>query len=222
MNHGEEPHLQHVREARKGRQVAAAAKRIVDGARRTFYQHGIIVESSTGTYLTDCSGFVSYVLEGVAPEHYGAIPRSVAHPYPRAFEFFDYFVSRAVDASLGWQRIDRFCEAREGDVVAWRKERIEPNEDSGHVFVVAEAPALVTAGVWAIRAYDSSALQHFDDSRERNGAFLSGVGTGTILVHVDARGRACGFQFGPGDSLHEAPIATARLEPLGPNRGDES
>jgi hypothetical protein len=213
--------LRHEREARRAPPVAVAAKRIVDGARRTHYQHGIIVQPSTGTYLTDCSGFVSYVLEGVAPEHYGAIPRAVAHPYPRAFEFFDYFVSRAVDSSLGWRRVNRFFEACEGDIVAWRKEHVHEDADSGHVFVVAEPPELVTACVWAIRVYDSTDVPHFDDSREHNGVFASGVGSGTVLIHADAHGKAIGFQFGPDDELHELPIATARLEPLAPHHGED-
>ena len=172
------------------------------------------MDPDTGTFLTDCSGFVSYVLDGIAPEHYGAIPRETGHAYPRAFEFFDYFASRAVHASRTWRRVERLSESCEGDLVAWREVRVREDHDSGHVFVVAEAPALVSARVWAVRVYDSSDVPHFDDSRVRSGAFAGGVGTGTILIHVDGGGKPIAFQFGKDDSLHEVPIAIARLEPI--------
>jgi hypothetical protein len=203
-------------EATKGREIATAARRMVEGARLTAYEHGITVDPSAGTYFTDCSGFVSYVLERVAPEHYGAIPREVAHAYPRAFEFFDYFVSRAAQASFGWRRVDRFVDAREGDVVAWREQRVRDDQDSGHIFVVAQAPIPIGDGFWLVGVYDSSDIPHFDDSRERGSEFRSGVGMGGILIRVDAEGRAIGFIFGSGDSLHDLPIVVARLEPLAP------
>ncbi len=206
--------MQHKKEAIMSYEIARAARRIVDATKRTAYEHGMIMDPSTGAFFTDCSGFVSYVLEGIAPEHYGAIPRESAHAYPRAFEFFDYFASRPVDASHAWRRVGRLLDAREGDLVAWRLARVREDRDSGHVFVVAEAPALVTAGVWGVRVYDSSDVRHFDDSRERNGSFAGGVGTGTILIHADGAGRHTAFQFGPDDSVHEAPIAIARLEPI--------
>ncbi len=208
--------MQHTREATESREVATVARWIVQGVKRTAYEHGLIADPATGSLFTDCSGFVSFLLEGIAPEHYGAIPRQTDHAYPRAFEFFDYFASRAADATRAWRRIPRLFDAAEGDLVAWRAPHLRADQDSGHVFVVAEAPALVTAGVWAVRVYDSSDVPHFDDSRGHSGAFASGVGTGTILLHVDALGRAIGFQFGPDDALHEAPIAIARLEPIHP------
>ena len=206
--------MQPQHEARRGHQVAIAAKRIVEATRRTTYQHGIIVDPTTGTYVTDCSGFVSLVLEGVAPVHYGAIPRKLDHAYPRAFEFLDYLASQSTEAPLGWRRIECFGEVAEGDIVAWRRERIHDDQDSGHVLIVAEVPRPVAADVWAVRVYDASDVRHFDDSRESEGVFKSGVGSGTILVHVNARAKPIGFQFGPADSVHELAIAVGRLEPL--------
>lgn len=208
--------MKHDREATKGDELATTTRRMVEGVRLTSYEHGVIIDPHAGTYFTDCSGFVSYVLERIAPEHYGAIPREVAHPYPRAFEFFDYFASRAAHASFGWRRVDRFFDVREGDLVAWREKRVREDHDSGHVFVVAQAPMPIGDGFWLVGVYDSSDVPHFDDSRERSGEFRSGVGMGGILIHVDAEGLPIGFIFGSEDSLHELPIAVARLEPLAP------
>jgi hypothetical protein len=44
--------------------------------------------------------------------------------------------------------------------------------------------------------------------------FTSGVGAGTILLHVDGRDRPAAFQFGPDDAVRELPIAVGRLEAL--------
>ncbi len=205
--------MPHDREATTSHALATAARQMVDGVHLTAYEHALIIDPDAGTYYTDCSGFVSFVLERVAPEHYGVIPHELAHPYPKAFEFFDYFASRAVDAVRGWRRVERFCDARAGDLVAWRLRHLQEDKDSGHVFVVAEAPKLASSDVWAVRVYDASDVLHFEDSRERGGIFAGGVGTGTILVHTDAHGKPTGFQFGPGESAHEAPIAVARIEP---------
>jgi hypothetical protein len=214
--------VQHQKEATTGHEIATATRRMVEGVQRTAYEHGMIIDPQTGTYFTDCSGFVSYVLESIAPEHYGAIPREVAHAYPRAFEFFDYFVSRAAGPSLGWRRVEQLCDARAGDLIAWRKAHVEEDEDSGHVLVIAGAPIHMLGDVWGVHVYDSSAVPHFDDSRERIGSFAGGVGAGTIIVDVDARGKQVGFQFGPDDRFHDLPIVIARLEPFVLEPGNEN
>jgi len=205
---------QQAREARRVHAIATAAERIVGAVNRTGYGHGIIVDAATGTYITDCSGFVSLVLEEVAPIHYGAIPREVDHSYPHAFEFFSYFAAQSTDTSLGWRRIECAVDLSGGDIMAWRKRRIEDDQDSGHVLVVAEPARPLAPEVWAVRVYDSTDLRHFDDSRYSDGVFTSGIGTGTILVHVDGDDRPTAFQFGPDDAVHELPTAIGRLEAL--------
>src|SRR5271163_3876916 len=121
---------QQANEARRVHAIAVSAERIVAAVNRTGYGHGIIVDTATGTYITDCSGFVSLVLEEVAPVHYGAIPHEVDHSYPRAFEFFSYFAARPTDGSLGWCQIQCVADLTGGDIMAWRKRRIEDDQDS--------------------------------------------------------------------------------------------
>jgi hypothetical protein len=205
-------------EVRRVHAVAIAAERVVKATKRTSYQHGIYVDPATGTYVTDCSGFVSLVLEEVAPVHYGGIPRDVAHPYPRAFEFFDYLAKQPTAPSLGWRRIEHVARLAGGDVVAWRRRHVEDDEDSGHVLIAAEPARPLSPEVWALRVYDSTDVRHLDDSRDANGIFQGGIGTGTILVHVDGQDRPTAFQFGPDDAVHELPIAIGRLEALTPPR----
>lgn len=206
--------MQQQSEARRGQQVALEAKRIVSATRRTSYGRGVLADPTAGTYVTDCKGFVGLVLEGAAPVHYAAIPRGRDREYPGAFEFYDYLASRSIEAPLGWRRLECFDDVAEGDVIAWRGERIASDQDTGHVLIVAGPPHPVTADVWAVRVYDSSNVPHFDDSRGSGGSFRGGVGSGAVVVHVSSRARAIGFQFGVDDDLRELPMVVGRLEPL--------
>jgi hypothetical protein len=199
---------QQAEEARRVHAIATAAERIIGAVNRTGYGHGIIVDTATGTYITDCSGFVSLVLEEVAPIRDGAIPREVDHSYLRAFEFFSYFAPQlrrrrrwaggASSASLIPPAATSWL---------WRKRRIADDQGSGHVLVVAEPARPLAPEVWAVRVYDSTDRRHFDDPRYSDGVFTSGLGTGTI-----GRDRPTAFQFGPDDAVRELPIAIGRLE----------
>jgi len=212
--------------------VAEAAALILQNTRHTHYQHNPVIDPATGTYKLDCSEFVSYVLHGVTPQNYARIPREPKQPCPRAFEYCDYLESLTYDtthgwqrtyeidgalvyeAAQGWRRIERLADARRGDVIAWRFARWASEADTGHVLLVAEKPTKVGSWLTAVRVFDSSRIPHFEDSRERSGAFESGVGTGTLMFHVDRAGVPTAVQFGPSDRFHALPIVIGRLESL--------
>jgi hypothetical protein len=61
-----------------GSQVVKEALRILENTQQTRYQHDIYIDEGTGIYDVDCSGFVSYILELVAPYHLELIPVSGA------------------------------------------------------------------------------------------------------------------------------------------------
>jgi len=219
-------------ETSRRQQVADRAALIVRTVKHTHYQHNPVIDPATGTYDLDCSEFVSYVLNAVAPEHYVRIPKEPSRICPLAFEFCDYFRSLVYDETYGWRRssdvdgalvyegaqgwkrVARLSEARRGDVIAWRFPHWAAGTDTGHVFIVAEKPAPAVSGLTALRVFDSSTTPHFDDSREQGGTFESGVGRGTIMFHVDRAGAPTAFQFGPGDRFHAYPIVIGRLEPF--------
>jgi hypothetical protein len=56
--------------------VATEAAWFVENVKHTHYQFQMVVDESTGTYLMDCSEFVSYVLQQTAPRHLAIIPRA--------------------------------------------------------------------------------------------------------------------------------------------------
>jgi hypothetical protein len=100
-----------------------------------------------------------------------------------------------------------------GDIVAWRSELIEPGNNTGHVFIVAADPEILDDGVISVLAYDSSNIRHYDDTRGQGGnSPATGVGAGRI--HFRPGDSGWEFQFGPGDSYHECPIAVGRIQPL--------
>ena len=55
--------------------VGERAECVVEEVKHTKYQHKSYIDEATGTYDVDCNGFVAYVLQGVAPEHYHEIPK---------------------------------------------------------------------------------------------------------------------------------------------------
>ena len=66
--------------------VAAEAEAILLSVVHTVYQHDTYVDVETGTYDMDCSGYVGYVLQRIAPRHYQTIPSDSAAGRPLARE----------------------------------------------------------------------------------------------------------------------------------------
>jgi hypothetical protein len=107
-------------------------------------------------------------------------------------------------------------DARAGDIIAWRFPTIETGQDTGHVLFVAETPTVDAAGIFLVRAYDSAATPHFDDTRGNGpGEFPNGVGSGIINFKVDGAGRPIAFLFSPPESAEYSflQIAIGRAEP---------
>jgi hypothetical protein len=200
-------------EASQGAQIAAEAERIFNNTKQTLYQYpAYVVEENTGRYDIDCCGFVSYILANIAPEHLKMVP-TIHWPVPLAFEYFLYFDSLSTRGSAGWSPVADLRDSLPGDIIAWR--RLASVGDTGHVFVVVDAPVVVAPGVVAVNACDSSNILHYDDSRSVvDGEQATGVGTGTIRFEIDDTGKPTAFQFGHGDRFHSYSIAIGRLVPI--------
>jgi hypothetical protein len=187
--------------------LATEGEGIVNSVRYTDYQHYTEVDESTGTYIMDCSGFVSYVLECVAPAHFEMIPKEVNQPRPRAVKFYEFLSTLPTDGN-GWKAIDRFADVRRGDIIAWRHPGpIKPHGDTGHVLIVARTPRAEADDLYSVVVYDSSNIPHNEDTR-RDG--VTGVGMGEIKFRTDCDGRPTSFQFEVRDSFYSYPIAIGR------------
>jgi hypothetical protein len=191
-------------------QIAWQAEFIVNNLQQTDYQHIENIDVDRGVYDCDCNGFVGFVLERAAPDHYAMIPIEPGQQRPRAYIYYEFFTSPTLPG--GWQQIAVLLNVRRGDIIAWRVAEIVEGQDTGHVFFVAETPTIVDPGVYAVRVYDSAAVAHYDDTRADG---ESGVGSGFINFQVDDTGAPTAFQFGPSqDQFLTLPIAIGRVEPL--------
>jgi hypothetical protein len=192
--------------------MASQAEFIVANLQQTDYQHIEEIDVDRGVYKCDCNGFVSFVMERAAPDHYAMIPKETNQLRPRAFEYYVFFSSLTPRSTGGWHRIDFLQDARRGDMIAWRFPQIEKGHDTGHVLFVADSPTVDTEGIFTVACYDSSAQPHFDDTRGNGkGEFETGVGAGLIKFKVDNTGRPTAFQFAPSDGFKTLPIAIGRL-----------
>jgi hypothetical protein len=193
-------------------QIASQAAFIVNNLQQTDYTHIENIDPDLGIYDCDCSGFVGFVLEDIAPDYYAMIPKEVNQLRARAFEYYDFFISLTTEPTSNWQPLFFLRDVRPGDVIAWRFVEIETGHDTGHVLFVAEAPVIIDDDIFAIRVYDSAADSHSHDTRGNNeGEFKSGVGSGIINFKVDDTGKPVEFQFTPNSDFKNLPIAIGRI-----------
>ncbi len=196
-------------------QLAAQAETIVNTLQQTQYQYTEQIDPDTGVYDCDCSAFVGYLLQTLAPGHYSLIPKELAQPRPRAFEYHDFFTTLTPTSPGGWHRILFLPDAQRGDILSWRFPDIEKGHDTGHVVILGDTPHEVQPGVFAVRVYDAANAAHFEDTRGSGpGQFPTGVGTGFLNFQVDAEGKPTAFQFAPADSFDVESIVIGRPEPL--------
>jgi hypothetical protein len=198
-------------------EFASQAESMVSNLLQTDYQHIEHIDVDARVYDCDCSGFVGFVLELIAPAHYAMILPEPDWPIPRAFKYYEFFASLTPESTGGWHRIDYLKDARPGDIIAWRFPTIEANEDTGHVMFVDETPTVDATGIYSVVVCDSAIKPHFDDTRGTGeGQFGNGVGRGTIRFMVDADGKPISFLFSPPASAEFTylPIAIGRAEAL--------
>src|SRR5271170_6597299 len=79
-------------------QLASKAENIVNTLKQTDYQFQEKIDTSLGIYDCDCNGFVGFVLEAVAPEHFKMVPKETTQLRPRAFKYFEFFASRTPES----------------------------------------------------------------------------------------------------------------------------
>ncbi len=205
--------------------IAAMAESIVNTLTQTDYQHVDHIDSSTGVYDCDCNGFTAFVLKAVALQNFEQIPIDTqvgsVESRPRAFEYYDFFVSLTPQSTGGWSRVDLLSDAGRGDILAWRYPTVEPHVDTGHVVTLAETPTLDASGeFYVVRVYDSAAEAHFDDTRMPDGqpsaTGTRGVGSGFLNFKVDGVGRPIAYLFAPPLTAQYSyrPIAIGRAQAI--------
>lgn len=175
--------------------------------------------------LTDCSGFVSFVVDQIAPTQYDVVAalKEPGKPWPRAHiyqRFFAGLLGRpTVSPSKGWSAVPDLRKAWPGDVLAWclndyctaTGEVPEPG-DTGHIMVIGRVMPL-GADTVAVTVYDSSAVIHYGNppyTCAPNGELCQatgrdGVGIGAIHFKINAQGAPIAFQFNAAGQWHPQP-----------------
>jgi hypothetical protein len=97
--------------------ILAKAESILNHVVQTKYQHKEYIDADAGIYDCDCNDFVGFVLDQLLPAHYAMIPKEPHRRRPRAFKYYEFFMSRPPKAP-GWRKIDALAIARPGDIIA--------------------------------------------------------------------------------------------------------
>jgi hypothetical protein len=198
-----------------GPMLADKASDVLANVKETRYVHTQHVDAAIGVYDVDCSGFVSWILQQIAPRHLQQIPVDDRAGRPLARDYYEFFASRSVEAEQGWQQIFGLRNVGRGDLIGWLLSET-PHGDTGHVFVVQAMPLPNPDGTFRVSVIDASDVKHFEDSRGTGpGQFPTGVGSGFIHFKVGGEGNPTAFQFNATDAFVTAPIAICRIEPLG-------
>ncbi len=200
-------------------QIYNEAENIFENTISSHYQH--IHENAeqqaqkiNGQYqvVTDCSGFVSYVINSVAPKHYASIHQISGRSYPHAKTYAQFFSELPENKSMnGWLKINSVGELKRGDIVAWEKPDSSRSETrhkgSGHVMIVIDKPEKPvyenfkgrTIKYVEIYVLDSSSVEHFPPQslpKLSHSQFRDGVGKGMIRLILDEQDNVIGFWEG--------------------------
>ncbi len=184
------------------------ADRILHNVKKTHYQHNLLFNETSGTYLCDCSGLVDYVLGRVAPDALAKIKThsKTHHPKekrPLAQDYYEYFTelkagSAGATSSGKWSAVKKLTDATKGDVIAYKYTKAADKPDTGHVMIIAGTPEPTGQHYWKhltwkqykVRVIDSANSGHDEDKRTKTS---NGVGAGFMYYYVDSSGTPVGF-----------------------------
>jgi hypothetical protein len=75
--------------------------------------------NTKGVYDMDCSGFVDYLLQQIAPAQFAPLRIEPGHTRPRAAMYFDLFTRLTKSPLPRWEAVPKLGEVRRGDIIAW-------------------------------------------------------------------------------------------------------
>lgn len=191
-------HAQDVHYAHRKRPAAEQVTELADGRLQS---------------INDCSGFISWLLQGTSSQHYSSIAElQKERPYPQVKTYADFFASlQPGQASGGWLRLADVNELKRGDIIAWQKDASADGSlkkgNTGHIAVVCQKPGAVFEEsiqgkkyrLVSIAVIDSSSVYHFPpESVPPNSGQLKrdGLGKGEIRLALDEAGAAIAYWEG--------------------------
>lgn len=135
----------------------------------------------------------------------GAIASHHRRPLAKHFEAF--FSAPAAP----WTRVYRANDLVPGDVIAWLEPPETHSRNTGHIVIAADRPH-ARGDELVIRVIDSSHSGHGKGDRRVREA-RNGLGTGDLVLHVGADGRADGYRWSTWkrSKLFLTPVAIGHL-----------
>lgn len=155
---------------------------------------------NTPIAFTDCSGFVSWMIQSQSSTVYSALSSQILAISDQTLQNYRKAINRqhqqnwpsAADyavlgvggdspyfQALGGNENLNLSSLEPGDILAWG---LEPGgQDTGHVVFVVDTPTKSGDETWSITVIDSSVLTHWHDDRPG----ITGVGQGTITLQYD-------------------------------------
>ena len=188
------------------------AQRELATMKSSHYQHHTDVNESKGVFNYDCSGFVDYALQKIAPAAYAEI--SISKPSsqrPLAQDFYNLF-ARSTSKTSHWQQVTKVDRLQAGDIVAWLRPPENDSKNTGHVMIIASEPRINPdrADEMLIPVIDSTSSPHANDTRRQG---ETGLGRGTIGAIFNSQGKAIAYRWrgGLSQQAQATDIAFGRL-----------
>ena len=196
------------------------AQRELATMKSSHYQHHTDVDESKGVFNYDCSGFIDYALQKVAPAAYAEI--SISKPSsqrPLAQDFYNLFarsrsvrLAKSTSKTSHWQQVPKVDRLQAGDIVAWLRPPESDSNNTGHVMIIASGPRINPdrADEILIPVIDSTSSPHANDTRRQG---ETGLGRGTIGAIFNDRGKAIAYRWrgGLSQQAQATDIAFGRL-----------
>jgi hypothetical protein len=189
------------------------ANKIFNSAQTVTYEHKhrpareqiVFYDNNSCSAKTDCSGFISYVLDKVAHKHYQSIKdQEPQTPYPQAKTYAKFFSE--LDPNIpykGWIGIRNVFDLKRGDIIAWEKgsakHKHSAHGNSGHVMMVIDPPKALDQNTVSINVLDSSSVYHFKPESlppNANQNYRDGVGKGYIRLLLDDQNKPIAYWEG--------------------------
>ena len=131
--------------------IDAKAQEVLTQIKTTSYSHKSVIDAANGSFATDSSGLLDYVLQSVSQPLLSEIKPSGKESRPFAQDYFTAFhaspttkpTAELTANGVGWERINKVADARPGDVIAWKATSShDGGPEMGHVLIIDEQPKL--------------------------------------------------------------------------------
>ncbi len=189
----------------------------------TVYSHKYSRNAKTGRYAWDCVGMTDWILHRAAPQAWTAMHTTLnigRGKVPTPSRWSNYLQGQNGNLPKSWQRETKISNLRPGSYLLFQKNT--NTRFVGHAVISAGKPVLMSDGTYALLVFDSTGTTHGPyDSRWTDGRAQrtkgrsngSGLGFGTMRIHVDSAGRMTGADWSVldgGPSMANIPVVAAR------------